>query len=536
MQLYHFNTNYIRDLFYNLHQLVYPVTLRKLWCWFTYTMIGLLLWGRIFDMNSGWKEFTTFIKWHNVEFALFILLIDAFTILLSMIFTRYEQPVNSLESRINDNLAIIIPTHNSAKTIEKTVRACLKHVNPHQIFICDNNDSENPPDNTWERVRSIDPTINYHYNDVPNKSRAQYMGIMSKKNSYKYTMLIDDDVILPDNFDASLGRLEVDDNLQCLVYPLCGISGREKNSLFVEWQDLEYKLSGLVKKFQSNVASVLGPHGGISVWKTPVLKRIIAEGDTIFYGDDTKMGLYLLNRGFRSEMVNGVCVPTIVPNTLMGEMPNLYNQRVCSWDSTEHMLTAKFVEVFLRSYVRGSIARSLALRFFEAKILFDIFNDWVKLVVLAYFIKEDRFWSWLGLSVLANQVVLMVWNYGKCYYRSDIRCSLRCVATFWFYKIITSIFRILSLVRCYLFLLPNLKPPKPIFLEDDTQLDNKTPWRWSERMPIPFSSEDDSPISGGSLNGGSLNGGSNVGSGSDRESNIDNDRAIESDGSRTSAL
>lgn len=534
MLLFHFNLDYIKGLVYNLHQLFYPITLRKIWCWFTYTMIGLLLWGRIFNMDSGWKEFTTYIKWHNIEFALFIMLIDSFLILLSMLFSTYETPTNRIGDRINDNLAIIIPTHNSAETITKTVEACLNHVNPNQIFICDNSDSETPPDNTWEKVRAIEPTINYHYNDVGNKSRAQYMGIMSKQNRLKYTMLLDDDVILPDNFDPSLSRLENDDNLQCLVYPLSGISGLEKNSLFVEWQDLEYKLSGLVKKFQSNVASVVAPHGGISVWKTPVLKRILAEGDTIFYGDDTKMGLYLLNRGFRSEMVNGVCVPTIVPRSLMGEMPNLYNQRVCSWDSTEHMLTARFIEVFLRSYVRGSVSRSVALRFFEAKILFDIFNDWIKLVVLVYFIKEDRFWSWLGLSIIANQTILILWNYLKCYNRADIRCSIRCVATFWFYKIITSIFRILSLVRCYLFLLPNLTPPKPIFLEDDTQLDNKTPWRWSERMPVPFSSEDDTTDS--NTEGNTDDSTNNTSSPSDSPSDSHSDSHSDSDGSRPSAL
>ena len=73
----------------------------------------------------------------------------------------------------------------------------------------------------------------------------------------------------------------------------------------------------------------------------------------------------------------------------------------------------------------------------------------------------------------------LVWNYGKCWRRPDLRCSVWCVATFWLYKTLTSAFRVLGLLRCYLFYIPNFVSPVPIALEDDTQTKATTPWRWS---------------------------------------------------------
>lgn len=489
---YHFDLNYLGRLLSSLPSLVWPISLRKIWCWFTYTMILLLLWGDVLNMDSLWEELKKFIKWHSLEFALFILLIDPVVITAGILLTRYPPMVSPRprSSELNDsndvevcnkldNIGIVIPSHHSAAFIRPTIEACLKHVNGCQIFICDNGDSDQPSDLTPDEIRRIDPTINYHYNPMPNKTRAQYMGIMSRQNRYKYTMLIDDDVILPENLHLNLDMLEEDDNTQCLVYP---ISGLGDNNLFVKWQDLEYKLSGLVKNFQSSYGTVVAPHGGISVWKTPILKRILVEGDTVFYGDDTKMGLYLLNRGFYSKFVSGPTVPTRVPSSLMGQIPNLFNQRVCSWDSTEHLLTPRFIETFFRSYVRGSITRTLISKFFVLKILLDILSDWVKIIVLVYFCQTEKFWAWLGLSVLINILVIFAWNYIKCWNRPDLKTDLLTVSTFWAYKVLTSLFRVFGLIRCYFFYLPNFKQPKIIALEDDTQSDPVTPWRWSERQ------------------------------------------------------
>jgi hypothetical protein len=41
------------------------------------------------------------------------------------------------------------------------------------------------------------------------------------------------------------------------------------------------------------------------------------------------------------------------------------------------------------------------------------------------------------------------------------------------------VFRILGLLRCYLFYIPNFVTPVPIALEDDTQTKATTPWSWS---------------------------------------------------------
>lgn len=516
-------TPYVYSLLCDATSLVWPLTTRKVWCWFTYTMVALLVWGDVFHLPSFWRALEHVVEWHSTAFALFLMLVDPVLITLAMLGTGYgvapahkaphpeaatddegevvaspsvtePSPLSPSVARTTpplelpdreDRVAIVIPTHNSVDIIRPTVTSCLQHVHGQQVFICDNNDHDTPTDATFAAVHHVEPTVNYHYNAVGNKTRAQYMGVTSKENDYPFTMLMDDDVVLPAEFAFELDRFDRDPNLQCLVYPIAAttaagaIDPTTPKPLLVEWQDLEYKLSGLVKHLQSNVATVVSPHGSISVWRTPILKRLLVEQDTVFYGDDTKMGLYLLQRGFRSEFVQGVTVATIAPTTLLGPLPNLYHQRVRSWDATEHLLTGRFFDAFLRSYVRGSLVRTLALRLFEAKMLLDIVGDWLKVMVLVYFCQAEHFWAWLGLAVGANVLTTLVWNYGKCWRRPDLRCSVRCVATFWLYKTLTSAFRVLGLLRCYLFYIPNFVSPVPIALEDDTQTKATTPWRWS---------------------------------------------------------
>jgi len=479
---FHFDYNYIKSLCLSIVEVVYPITLRKIWCYFTYTMIGIIIQGSLIHIPSSWKYITNIIHWYSLEFALFILLIDPFFIIISMLFSCYgELPNQTNNIDKNKDIAIIIPTHGSYGIIEVTIKSCLRHVNGNQIFICDNNNSNKPIDNIWEEIRNIDDTINYHYNPVGNKTRAQFMGIMSEKHNFKYSLLIDDDVILPNNLNFKSELFSDDTNLQCLVYPL---TTQQNKSLLVEWQDIEYKLSGLIKNVQSNISSIIAPHGGISLWRTPILKRILVEHDTIFYGDDTKMGLYLLNRGFSSKFVPEVLVQTVCPRSFMGKTPNLYEQRVCSWDSTEHVLTLQYIELFLRSFIRTSLTRSIILRVFELKILIDIVSDWIKILVFIHFYESTNFWYWIGFGIGANLIILFIWNYIKCYKRPDIRCSLLSVSTFWIYKCITSVFRILALIRCYLSYIPRYKRPIPIFLEDDTQNLKVNTLRWSEYINI----------------------------------------------------
>ena len=67
-------------------------------------------------------------------------------------------------------------------------------------------------------------------------------------------------------------------------------------------------------------------------------------------------------------------VATEVPTSYCGAMPNYYNQRVRSWDFAEHMLTFKFVRLFLKSYIRGSPLRTLVMKAFQTYVLYSIYE------------------------------------------------------------------------------------------------------------------------------------------------------------------
>jgi len=139
----------------------------------------------ILKIDPIWNNVSTLIDENCIEFAVFILLLDPVIILLAMISTTLDKIENE-ENEENKDIAIIITAHNSENIIKNTIESCLHHVDGQQIFVCDNNNNNTPTDKTWDKIYEINPNINYHYNNVGNKTRAQFMGIMSKKNVYKY--------------------------------------------------------------------------------------------------------------------------------------------------------------------------------------------------------------------------------------------------------------------------------------------------------------------------------------------------------------
>ncbi len=117
-----------------------------------------------------------------------------------------------------------------------------------------------------------------------------------------------------------------------------------QNMIWTRWQDLEYKLSDFFKIFQDKYSSVLFPHGAISLWEKNILYEILKDHDAIFFADDVKMGMWLTRRGFRLCYYSDSVVDTETPETLLGPLPNYYNQRVRSWDFAEHMITWRHIK------------------------------------------------------------------------------------------------------------------------------------------------------------------------------------------------
>ena len=137
-------------------------------------------------------------------------------------------------------------------------------------------------------------------------------------------LLIDDDTRLCAEmvFDDTLfGR----ESVKALCYPLRAIGPRDpgEESFLVKWQELEYKICDYGKHFQSRFSSVLYPHGAICLWEREALISCLRAHDTVFFGDDVKMGLWLQQQNYTMIMDHRYMIDTQAPVT----WSELYRQR-----------------------------------------------------------------------------------------------------------------------------------------------------------------------------------------------------------------
>lgn len=97
---------------------------------------------------------------------------------------------------------------------------------------------------------------------------AQYLAsrqIVLKRSDIKHILIIDDDVTLPENIRFPTER--IDDLTRGIAIGIRGVDSHQgQKMLFTQWQDLEYKLSDYIRVWQDKYASVLFPHGAISLW------------------------------------------------------------------------------------------------------------------------------------------------------------------------------------------------------------------------------------------------------------------------------
>lgn len=180
-------------------------------------------------------------------------------------------------------IAIVISCHNSRYVIEKTVRSCLKHVRPDQIFVVDNANCASSPDHTRELLKEIGlHDVNYIYNSYGSKTMALYAGCVAARDCTR-VLLMDDDTCLPEDMNFGLDLLT--STVKAVSYPIRAVNPecKEHNSFFTQWQDIEYKMSDFAKMLQDKYCSVLFPHGAVSLWDRKVAIDCLRDHDTVFY-------------------------------------------------------------------------------------------------------------------------------------------------------------------------------------------------------------------------------------------------------------
>ncbi|KAJ2993269.1 hypothetical protein HDV02_002513 [Globomyces sp. JEL0801] len=216
---------------------------------------------------------------------------------LPLLFTRFED--DPPENVVNEDIhvtALLIPCYKAEAALGYTLKAALKIFPAKNIFVLDNGNNPVPFDGT--------PDIH-----------AEYVGIQLTEN-FKYVMLIDDDVILPANLPLKTDLLV--DKVGCVGYAI-GSTGSDGSlgNYVQQSQDLEYKLSGFTKTFQSKYGSVTFPHGAVILWKRETIMELFKVHPCYNISEDWFFGHVARTCGHRIKFCSQVFLKTETPHNFI---------------------------------------------------------------------------------------------------------------------------------------------------------------------------------------------------------------------------
>lgn len=485
---------------------------------FFYTLYACLILGAVLSYSLGfdWPGLLAGLVTANI-FILAVVLYGyepakalAQMLLTPRIKAHSEQDIESgLDRKNNDQVAIIIPCHNSEANIVKTLSACLKHVKPEQIFVMDNGQSRLPADNTGKIVAKQFPGVRYFYLPVGNKSYAIFYGGSFAVSQYRYSLIIDDDVVLPADFTF---RLELFDEagVKGLVYPLRAISSSRRDNwlsrLITRWQDLEYQSADLQNRFLDRVrASVPRPHGAGSLWITKTMLAVLKRHNGVFHGEDMMMGFmlqpmhsghiqYVLRLDTRNYLY------TAVPGSYFGPAAegNLWFQRVRSWNvalfTNFWHLIAKPLTTIWRRHNRG-LWSLLVLKEDQFYHFYTLLIHILRVPIFLIAGGNPEYWLALGILISIQLTVALAFNYLKL--PAEQRQDLFTVVSFPLYKTLDNWMSTVAFLRALLIEIPTNRHhqtigemvqgqdlPSPAVMQKLSQINVRQASQPAETLPV----------------------------------------------------
>eukprot|EP00658_Telonema_sp_P-2_P028282 TRINITY_DN21698_c0_g1_i3.p1 TRINITY_DN21698_c0_g1~~TRINITY_DN21698_c0_g1_i3.p1 ORF type:complete len:763 (+),score=192.80 TRINITY_DN21698_c0_g1_i3:613-2901(+) len=379
-----------------------------------------------------------------------------------------------LQEEALDQVALLIAAHKCDSTKEKreglraALRAALRRFPASSIFVCDNALTEAPPDATYELVQevcreeSVTEQINYVYLPVGNKTVAFFwtidvwMPILEKHQicpHFKYVMMIDDDVQVPEELRLPLRSFGKERDVQAYAYCINCFHNTQQEAagapMLVRYQNMEYIVAGFFKQFQAAYGTALACHGAISLWRREILtSKILWDHDTVFNGEDLQMGLILhsMKAGYAINVSSREIVMTEPPS----DFYTLWKQRVKSWDVTQHRKTLTFIQIVLFQWCGG--IRTLILKPFLLMEIFNITQDWARIFFFGYLLtyNEGRVHlaQWLVYLILLQWLGLLIFHKKTLRHRKQDRDTWAAYMLYpVVYKPLTQVFRWYALLE-----------------------------------------------------------------------------------------
>jgi hypothetical protein len=360
--------------------------------------------------------------------------------------------------------ALVIPCHNSDhEAFKRVMDSAFVHFHPSSIFIIDNARTMHPKDNVFRNyVRSLHPEINYVWSPIGSKNAAQLVGALAAKN-FDYIFTVDDDVCIPANFRAPVDK--IDDVTKGVAFPLKATNAAGDVPLFlVAWQDVEYRMAGLVKLAESDICGVLYPHGAGWFCERETLIDLISNYHSLdFIAEDVNTGISMQKMKKRIAFDASCVLETEVPTTFLGPGLNWYNQRVRSWEMGRHGRLLAFMGRMLFSFNGQTTLHGIFWqKFVHFYSIACIIVDWVRVPVLVTMGSNGAYWRQAGLLMLVSIFPVLAYNYISCRRRPDMRTPFWGAMTIPIYKQIYALVSLIGAVRSVLFYIGGHNKPKTV--------------------------------------------------------------------------
>ena len=254
---------------------------------------------------------------------------------LFLLLHLFRQPGNHKRLSFSPkDLTVVITCHNSEDIMRKTIKGVLKHVGAKQIIVV----SDASSDNTVQIAKSMG--VNVIDNKV-NLGKAFSVSKAAKSVNTRYTLLMDDDVMVADTFiPTSL----LDDGYDAVAFNIMPMA---ENTLINKIQRFEYRKSMyLGKNVRAVEGTVSNVSGAIGLYRTQDLVEQIGLHSGQFGGEDLQRTflVHMHGKGKGITYTDSV-VLTEVPQTLK----QLYKQRAYSWNVSWPEMFFIYLEILINS-------------------------------------------------------------------------------------------------------------------------------------------------------------------------------------------
>jgi cellulose synthase/poly-beta-1,6-N-acetylglucosamine synthase-like glycosyltransferase len=293
-------------------------------------------------------------------------------------------------------ISLLIPCHKSEGVIRATLLQALKTYTADEIYVLDNGNSPQPLDAT--RAICDELRVNYLWIPVGSKAAAIYLG--ANVAPTEFVMQIDDDQYVGDQVDFPL-----DEDTHCVGYTITAASHTDQaTNLIQEFQDIEYKTSGITKSFEARLGTTQFAHGAMSLWRRSSLLACMAKHPAYPISDDWFLGFTASRLGFPITMCDSAFHSTDVPRSLFNlrkfdcgsrearksgyGSATLWNQRFSRW---YRLTILQFLYVLVSLFVdwRLPLRRNLVLKCSQCWSLLSILFTNLKFILIGVYFLVD---------------------------------------------------------------------------------------------------------------------------------------------------